>query len=416
MKVLLAKYEIASFVKNLQKSLRINGLEADALYARDHPFYQTKNVNFLFNLYQKSTKFREETPRIKLAQKVFFVIVNNFLGALTVLYIAFNYNVLVFTYASSITNSKLENIIYKFFNIKIFYVFLGNDVRPPFLSNKYLNALIEGELSSVENATSLTQSNIERIEREEAIVLSYLPYSQLLSKPFIELLQFGFPIEKSKQLDQLVNHVPRIIHIPSAKKVKRTDEIAKLFEWLKNQYGEKIETGILYNLPNSDVLNELRKSDIIITELASDVATPIVALEACAENCVPIVCGQFAKYAKNYYQASEMPPYPYITKDELKQTVEKLLRSNQTLTELKKLCLEYVRLNHDIALVGSKFAALFNDQNSFRIINPLKEVYPLASLYKDEYKKVSSIISRSKKLNHLPLVKRILKIGKEYIN
>ena len=416
MKILIAKYEVASFMKNLQKSLRANSLEADVFYARDHPFYETNNVNFLFNLYNKSTKFREETPRSKLIQKIFFVLVNKFLSFLTIFYIVVNYNVLVFTYATSITNSKLESFVYKLFNIKIFYVFLGNDVRPPFLSNKYLNALIGGELSSIENATSRMQSNIERIEREHAVVLSYLPYSQLLSKPFIELLQFGFPIENAEQPHQQINHVPRIIHIPSAKGVKRTDEIAKLFERLKNQYAGKIETDILYNLTNSEVLNELRKSDIIITELASDVATPIIALEACAENCVPIVCGQFAKFAKNYYQESELPPYPYVTKDELDETVENLLQCYQKILERKKLCLEYVRLKHDIALVGFKFAALFNDESSFKTVDPLKELYPLGSLYQDEFKVVSSIISRSEKLYCLPWVKRIFTVGRDYTN
>ena len=144
-RILLGIHEISGYYNSLESEFRSLGLKADFVSLQEHRFLyaQPKSKPFLISFWRTSANLRSKTPKSHFFIKSFYVILNNLLRAIMVLRAVMFYDVIIFSYGITFTDSVLEFLVYKIFNMKTIFVFHGTDCRPPYLSGRYSHAKTE---------------------------------------------------------------------------------------------------------------------------------------------------------------------------------------------------------------------------------------------------------------------------------
>ena len=361
MKVLVAKYEVSGYFSAIAAALSSRQIQTSSLFIRDHPYYEPLNSKYLiFKLLKWSNSRREKLTRSQIVQKIMAIIIDEIIKCIVVIKSAVHFDKIIFSYGEDISGRIYEPLIYKIFKTEIIFIFLGSDIRPPSISNKFKNLKTDEDKEKFFQEEIRISKIMKKLKRHNAVILSYPAYSQYLKRQYYDIFSFGVPIVASKNLMERNNRIS-ICHIPSNKAVKGTSEIEKIFADLKCEFKDKVEISTFENISNDEVRSVLSKHDMIITELWSDTPCPFIAIEACAEGCIPIVAGNFSEQFEKIYEGNYLPPYPYVTANNIKGAVRELIINQRLRNELSSSCKSYYINNHTVERFASKFEEFLDE-------------------------------------------------------
>jgi hypothetical protein len=141
--------------------------------------------------------------------------------------------------------------------------------------------------------------------------------------------------------------VPIIVHAPSDKGVKGTDEILQTLERLKVE-GVAFEMRLLDGVSNQQVLSELADADVVIDQLHLPVHGKL-GVEAMASGCTLVTCNR-----EEYEPFPPNRPIWHIGPENLYPQLKHLLTHRQLRVNLAHKGRIYVERYHDHVQVGRR--------------------------------------------------------------
>ena len=203
---------------------------------------------------------------------------------------------------------------------KIIYQMHGSDSRAPYFDGSYNG----GDLLSDKSLLRLTRFKkliVRIIERFAHVVVNIPPQAHLCEKPFINWLHVGlscFPpdLQETPPPACQASGPIRIMHGPSDPGAKGTPLIREAVERLKAR-GVEVTFVELVGVPNSKVIEEIKKADLIIDQMYADYAMPGLATESAWYGKPVLICGYAVDDWQNWMQSGDLPPTCFIHPDEL---------------------------------------------------------------------------------------------------
>lgn len=367
MRILVGIWEVAGYYRNLTIGFRRLGIEADLLTAIPSRFYygEVGKLNPLFRTWRRvSTKFILSFRQGHLINTIFWGLVYSTILCVLLPFIICRYDVIIFGFGLTFTNTSLELWLYKKMGIKIIFVFNGSDSRPPYIDGSFMYKGSPYTLESVRKLTSAQKKKIERIDHFADIVINAIPQAHFHSRSFINVLILGLPYD-------LTSHVPvfekdpvdkqvRILHSPSHEEGKGTRQFYEIIERLRTK-GYDIKLVVISGMPNAQVIEELKKCDFVLDELYSDTPMAGLAAEAAQFGKPTVVGGYYANQVNEYNDAEDMPPTLFVHPDNIESAIEKMIVDRDFRIDLGRRAYEFVHSFWMPEHVAAKYLQIINN-------------------------------------------------------
>ncbi len=269
----------------------------------------------------------------------------------------FNYDVFHFHFSLSLLPINLDLPILKTFGKRLVMQVWGSDVRLKSIA-KLKNPYIK-----VKEDSFCTERRIkQRLRRISSFVSTcIIPDYELYEyvKPYfkkISIIRPALDVEnyKPNYLNYDNKRKLRIIHAPTHKGVKGTEVILDAISRLKRKYD--FEFVLVENMLHKDLMEEIRKSDIVIDQVIIG-AYGQISIESMALG-KPAVC-----YIREDLKSKHPPEFPIIsaTPRDIHDVLDKLISRRELLSEIGQLGRSYVEKYHDARIVAKELLEVYEE-------------------------------------------------------
>lgn len=178
--------------------------------------------------------------------------------------------------------------------------------------------------------------NLRMAEWFSELIISSPDQSSLAIRPYIH---FFYPLDLSRYSYQIpARDVPLVVHAPSVKSVKGTEQIFAALDRLKAK-GIQFELQLFHDIPNEQVISALSNADIAIDQLY----LPFGKFAAEAMACGCAVASGFI----DDDPLKSIQPYVGINPDNVEERLEMLLTDKNLRLRLAEEGRRYVEAYHD---------------------------------------------------------------------
>ncbi len=339
--------------------------------------------NFIFDLYGKC--YRKYVVADGVVNKLIYAILSIIAGILSLCYAICFYDNYIFDFGTSFFSklpfiSKVPCLAYfdlmilHFFKKKVIMWYMGSDSRPPYINGKYKDK----KISSIIRATSKTYASVRMVERYCDYIIDNPAQAHFHQKKFIIFQMIGIPISKEfivREQKRIKNPMVKIVHAPSAPKIKGTKYIRRIVEKLKEQ-GYSIEYSEIIQKPHVEVMKELSTADIVVDEVFADTPLGGLGIEAAVNKVPTVVSGYFSLYA-GAILGKYMPPSCYCVPERLENELRKLLDDEAERIKLGRAAFEFAEKQWSLEQVVQNFIDIFEDNISEEwFFDPYTSDYP----------------------------------------
>lgn len=234
---------------------------------------------------------------------------------LDVLFLLRKFDVLVFGFGASATDTAFELRLYRLCRRKIYFVFHGSDARPPYIDEVRAPIGAEIDWEGLRSQTDRIYARVKRVERFADEILAYPAISHFFTRPIIDWFAIGKPLIIPAAI--ATAHQPdrgqpdprgesggrpfRVGHAPSRPSVKGTTLLLEEIEWLKRD-GWNIEIVMTVGfVSQTQVLELLATCDVVVDQLWADAPGGTLAAEAVRLGFSVIVGLLEKEFVENFY-------------------------------------------------------------------------------------------------------------------
>jgi glycosyltransferase involved in cell wall biosynthesis len=364
MRIYIGNKEIAGYFARLKDGFDKIGVKADLWYLIDNKYYTTK-TNKLVKLNQRLFPYFKKnlfTIFFPFALMAAFSMV--IIHSLVFVYALFKYDVFILNSQPFFNYTELA--ILKLFRKKIIVAFLGTESRPEYISGN----LIQGKYSNNGNYNlkscyknvKAQHQRIQRIEKYADFIINHPPTALFQQKPFIAWLHVGFPNDIPVSMEKDKNDFSRIVkvlHAPSNAVSKGTTQIIEIIDQLRKE-GLPIEFMKLENVPNEKVMDEIRKCDLVVDELYSDIPIGGLGTEAAFARKPVINGGYYAPGINTDYPADVIPPACFCLPENLNFEIKEFTLNKQKRDEYAQKLNKFVTEKWDSETVAKKYMEIIS--------------------------------------------------------
>lgn len=371
-RIYLGPFEVTGYYANLARGFQEIGIKAECGFLHDHAFNYSESFSW------DSRILKLNRWIIKYQQKEFFFlidivfkIISFALRVLLLIRALHRYDAFILASGQGFLGMSSDLGILKAFSKKVVVVHHGSDFRPAIINGFYLkrfNNVVES--LTLAKFESIKQAKIiKKIEKyADYIVGSPLSSSQLFERkqimhqliglpaPKLEIKQKGSFQKKTKSRD-CVN----ILHAPSNRLGKGSYEITRVIQELKDE-GYEIDYIEIVGKSNARVIRALKECDFIIDQLYSDTYLAGFATEAAALGKPSVVGGLGWEILNSFVHSGYRPPFFQINPDELKGTLEFLIKNPEAVTKMGLKVKDYIKNNLQAAKVAKRYRTILEDQ------------------------------------------------------
>jgi glycosyltransferase involved in cell wall biosynthesis len=188
-------------------------------------------------------------------------------------------------------------------------------------------------------------SNLRRAELYSDLIYSVPDQSSLGIRDY---MHWHIPIKvEDYKFNVPDREEPVIVHAPSRRGIKGTDQILGALEQLKNE-GFRFELRLLEKVSNQVVREHLTEADILVDEMVLH-GPGILSLEAMASGCC--VSTKYLETSPDFFK----PPVYAINENTVYEKLKLLLTNRQLRKEMAIKGREYVEKNNHPDIVSKKF-------------------------------------------------------------
>lgn len=349
-RVFVGPTEIAGYYAGLVTGLRAIGIEADLVTALPHTFKYTDSLEprgYLYRARRSAARKYLSVSGNRRVAKLTCAALHRVLTGLFLLQSVLRYDVFVYGFGNSITNRDFELRIQRLVGNKILFSLVGSDARPSYIDVGIYDMPDDDGISTMRDAALSKRRRILKMERYAHAVISYGPYGQLHSRPFVDQLIIGFPRQVQRceapvpERGGGSGHKTRILHSPSDPVAKGSSAIAHAMIRLK-QKGHDIDYVEIHGVSNATVLEELATCDFVVDQLYSDTPLAGFAVEAAWFAKPAVVGGYFAQEIEGEYRSDHIPPSLFVHPDRIEEAIEKLILDTEFRRRLGRRAQEFV--------------------------------------------------------------------------
>lgn len=382
-KILLAGNEIAGHYTGLSKGFEALGIP-HALGSVPNKFnYEGDYLKpWVLRLHSFLANKRATTLRKHIIRKIFFILAHELLSALIPFWVISRFDVVMFCFAKTYTDSPWELWLYKKFGVKIVVTFHGSDARPQYISghNFPIGEPVNWEL--MKSQVEETYNKIKIIEKYADVITAYPAISHFFTKPFINFNLLGNPVimpsnAPSRFREASTNENSTIIlHAPSAPIPKGSNEIRKIIQDLKLA-GLNIELKELVDVPNRLVHEALAQADIVVDSMWNDCPAGTFPAEGLHWH-MPVVIGSYFAEAYPAYVSEHLltPPYVFCPPSKVAENLERLIRDKSLRANLSDAAKKYVESDGSLKSIAEKYLQCINGNAPLEwYCNPLEVTY-----------------------------------------
>jgi glycosyltransferase involved in cell wall biosynthesis len=359
--VFLGLHEIAGYYGNLQAGLTSLGYKAQFYSFESHAFnyHRSRDKNLILILIKFLRKWNVNRPKkIEIVVLLFTLR----LIRLFFYYCLCKYDVFIFGFNSRFT----DYLSFKNFNdlesLKkrgkiIIYIYHGSDSRPPYMDGAIMAKSSGRTIKECVDLTKKTKRQVEEIERYADFIIDSPASGQFHTKSFINWFHIGVPYQnetKTSGRNYEERKSVRILHSPSFPEAKGSMEIERAIKSLSAK-GHNLEYVCVTNKPNSVVIEEVLKADLVIDQLYSDTPMAGFATEAAFFGKPVIVGGYFNLTVANWIPKGMMPPTVYVHPDDFEAELEKLVISKELREKVGDACQKFVKERWSLDAVAKRF-------------------------------------------------------------
>lgn len=365
-RVFIGPVEIAGIAEGLAHGLCKLGVDAKVVLSSSHRFkYGGEKASWLIDFWQRLGAARKSVPRNKLLLKFTMVFIHGLWGWLVLLCALKKYDVFIFLYGQTITNSAFELWLMEKVGRKIIFAGVGSDTRPPYIDGGLFPGNVDGEFPDPGYLVEQTKRCKERLRLQERYASYWInspAAAHFHEGPFIGWPTLGIPrnLTVASSEIRMEGGPVRVLHSPSSPLAKGTPIILDVIERLKAR-GYEIDFVLLQNLPNDQVLQELKRCDFVVDQLYSDAPMAGFATEAAYFGKPAVVAGYFCSYVNHCLKAEDIPPSLFVLPEDLESAIEQLVVDAGERLELGNKAKCFVQSRWNVEEVASRFLCLLND-------------------------------------------------------
>lgn len=366
--IAIIPFEIAGYGAGLVQGFHENGLRAWQIDLTQAKFkYPQSELPMPLNWLVKISRRFRSIPGV--IGKLLSVPVN----ILLCLVLCSRCETIVCMFGSSLLPLELDLRIYRHLGIKTIMVYLGSDSRPDYLSSESVDKFEEN--GNIGNLISKLKVRKKRITKIGSLVDHVIdnPISGLLHEdPILNWFKIGFPVRVGGEVD---SHLTRsnnfkIIHCPTNRKIKGSDEIASVIDELVLE-GYPIDYVEITNVTRDEVLVAIANADLAIDQLYSD--TPLAGFATeCATLGTPVIVGSLSKdvVVAHFAKLELEIPSVFISPNELKSTIVDIMGNPDKIKKIADRARQFVLSNWTPYQVANRYIRILGGNIDGFHVNP----------------------------------------------
>lgn len=302
------------------------------------------------------------------------------------------HDVIVLSYAGSFlepSDHTMEPTFRRFRDLKLIkscgrklvFTFHGSDSRVPYLDGYVVRNPRQLSPKDLIELTKSRRRLIEGIERYADYIMS-IPNQTLLAKRPIILHEFlGRPFEADvpDPIVELENAdtTPVVLHAPSSRHAKGTDEIREVVARLKSK-GFVFEYVEVIRCPHAELLEHMKRASIVVDQMFSDRIVHGISTEAMYFGKPVIMAGYYVDYYRKDYEGRfPLPPVVFCRPEEMEKELGALLKDPQRRRTLGRAGAAYVRERFAPIVVARRWLEMFQGRVPPEgIYDPKSVTYP----------------------------------------
>jgi len=372
MRVFIGPQEIAGYYGNLAKGFQEIGVKSDFFTYSRHKFEyggeSSRPILLSVTIWVKEYIEKNQSERL-----ISFILrlVYRLLLAIWFIFSLFRYEVFIFGFGQSLLPRNLDLPLLQFFGKRVISnLGHGAEARPPYIDGAYQS--FDGEPIAL-NDLYVKSHKIKKLvsfhlKYANVVIGAPLSSTMFANQRFINSFYIGLPFQSNKSNDseielesnQIWNSTIRILHSPSHPAAKGSNIIEQAIESLKKK-GYKIEFILIHGRSNSEVLNEIQKSDFVIDQVYSDTPMAGFATESAWFGKPSIVGGYGWEALKNFVKTDLWPPSLLCHPDNLLNAIEDFLIYPQRRIDMGKKAKEFVQKKWSAVEVAKKYQRIINN-------------------------------------------------------
>jgi glycosyltransferase involved in cell wall biosynthesis len=247
---------------------------------------------------------------------------------------------------------------------RVITVFLGSDVRPPYLNAKFVGLVGPIDARSLIQETDLARARLLSAERWSHHVVNHPPTALFATRKFVDFMTLGLPYRASPRGAGPHEVVPgdrvRVLHAPSAPIVKGTAVIRSAIDELRSE-GIPIDYQEISGRPHAEVLEELQLAQLVVAEAYSDQPMPGIATEAAAYGVAVIIGSEDWRGANHGLPQAAIPPTVQVHPTDIAQAIRELVLDPDRRARLGREGEAFVRTRWSPAAVAGRFLRVIQD-------------------------------------------------------
>jgi glycosyltransferase involved in cell wall biosynthesis len=270
--------------------------------------------------------------------------------------------------------------LFRLFRKKVLVVFVGTDVRPAFMNGGIFG---DGSRASLEFGIRKMRYQRLKVQLAEIFsndIVSNAAISQYQHEDFVDWFWIGIPMERVdvKENERDTTGRIRILHSPSDPLAKGSGKIRAMVDRMIAK-GYPIDYTEIKGRPHIEVVDELRRTDLIIDQMYSDSPMATFAAEAAMYGVPALVGGYYAGHISNGGSGKKVPTI-YCHPDSMEVALEELLQHPDRLMELGKVARAFVSEQWERGQVAKRIVKIFDGElEEEHFLSPYDNDYVLGS-------------------------------------
>jgi hypothetical protein len=358
-RVFVGLFEIAGYYGRIVDHLRGTGYPISFIEVTTHRFDYKSEMPRSDYKYESFLKSTAQSRKSLFSQIKFRIVgIHLFFWAIQ------NHDVFVFVAGKSFSKRNLDLYVIRLMKKRVVsFVAHGSESRPAYMDGAIWGIALKSKdpIRTVKKFAQSQRSSMRRLERTSNSIIANPLASQFLRRSFVSSTNIGLPGPKlpasSDDCRTASQSGTIILHAPSDRSAKGSDEISLMISRLKEKHKDIIYIE-LKDVPNAVVLSKIAEADIVIDQLYSDTPLAGIGMEA-ASFGTAVISGSYGTVEMDLIsRRSEIPPAFVVHPSCFEDSLEQLIADSEYRKNMARICKEYLDMNWSIDKISNRFLSI----------------------------------------------------------